>query len=140
MLLSSNGGPPGAVLFSGTSSLTSTSLGTNNGYSLYRENFTIPLDTLGAGTYFLAIQAVSSNFGTYLMYGVATGGIAFTSDGGATWSYNPNSGESIAVSLDAVATPLPAALPLFATGLAGLGLLGWRRKRKAQASRRLFSI
>jgi hypothetical protein len=30
-------------------------------------------------------------------------------------------------------TPLPAALPLFATGLAGIGLLGWRRKRKAQA-------
>jgi len=30
-----------------------------------------------------------------------------------------------------VATPLPTALPLFATGLAGLGLLGWRRKRKA---------
>ena len=30
-------------------------------------------------------------------------------------------------------TPLPAALPLFATGLGGLGLLGWRRKRKAQA-------
>jgi probable HAF family extracellular repeat protein len=27
-------------------------------------------------------------------------------------------------------TPLPAALPLFATGLVGLGLLGWRRKRK----------
>jgi len=33
----------------------------------------------------------------------------------------------------AVVTPLPAALPLFATGLGGLGLLGWRRKRKAQA-------
>jgi hypothetical protein len=31
------------------------------------------------------------------------------------------------------ATPLPAALPLFATGLGGLGLLGWHRKRKAQA-------
>src|SRR5262249_49233462 len=31
------------------------------------------------------------------------------------------------------ATPLPAALPLFATGLGGLGLLGWRRKRKAPA-------
>ena len=30
-------------------------------------------------------------------------------------------------------TPLPAALPLFATGLGGLGLLGWRRKRKAAA-------
>jgi hypothetical protein len=30
-------------------------------------------------------------------------------------------------------TPLPATLPLFATGLGALGLLGWRRKRKAQA-------
>jgi hypothetical protein len=27
-------------------------------------------------------------------------------------------------------TPLPGALPLFATGLGALGLLGWRRKRK----------
>ena len=27
-------------------------------------------------------------------------------------------------------TPLPTALPLFATGLGALGLLGWRRKRK----------
>jgi hypothetical protein len=30
----------------------------------------------------------------------------------------------------AAETPLPAALPLFATGLGALGLLGWRRKRK----------
>ena len=30
-----------------------------------------------------------------------------------------------------VPTPLPAALPLFATGLGALGLLAWRRKRKA---------
>ena len=29
--------------------------------------------------------------------------------------------------------PLPAALPLFATGLGALGLLDWRRKRKAAA-------
>jgi uncharacterized protein (TIGR03118 family) len=32
------------------------------------------------------------------------------------------------------ATPLPASLPLFATGLGVLGLLGWRRKRKVRAS------
>ncbi len=32
------------------------------------------------------------------------------------------------------AVPLPGALPLFASGLAALGLLGWRRKRKAQAA------
>jgi len=32
-----------------------------------------------------------------------------------------------------VVTPLPAALPLFATGLGALGLLGWRRKKKQAA-------
>ena len=32
------------------------------------------------------------------------------------------------------ATPLPAALPLFASVLGVLGLLGWRRKRKAAAA------
>jgi hypothetical protein len=31
-------------------------------------------------------------------------------------------------------TPLPAALPLFATGCGGLGLLGWRRARKIAAA------
>ena len=31
------------------------------------------------------------------------------------------------------AAPLPAALPLFATGLGLMGLLGWRRKRKGAA-------
>ena len=30
-------------------------------------------------------------------------------------------------------TPLPAALPLFATGLGALGLLGWRRKRTCKS-------
>lgn len=34
--------------------------------------------------------------------------------------------------LELTPTPLPAALPLFATVLAGGGLLAWRRKRKAE--------
>jgi hypothetical protein len=33
--------------------------------------------------------------------------------------------------IGAITTPIPAALPLFATGLAGLSLLGWRRKKAA---------
>jgi hypothetical protein len=43
--------------------------------------------------------------------------LSFTSAGDATFT--------------AIVTPLPAALPLFASGLVGLGLLGWRRKRAA---------
>jgi hypothetical protein len=34
---------------------------------------------------------------------------------------------------EVTATPLPAALPLFAGGLGALGLLAWRRKRKNAA-------
>lgn len=34
---------------------------------------------------------------------------------------------------DPAVVPLPAALPLFGTGLAMLGFFGWRRKRKAAA-------
>jgi hypothetical protein len=38
---------------------------------------------------------------------------------------------SVTDGFNGVVTPLPGALPLFASGLAGLGLLGWRRKKAA---------
>ena len=38
------------------------------------------------------------------------------------------------IAVFAATTPLPAALPLFATGLGALGLLGWRGKRKNTAA------
>jgi hypothetical protein len=73
------------------------------------------------------------NAGTYvLLFGVTNwadtafdSGLAFS---GLTVGGTPIGGED-----DIAATPLPAALPLFATGLGALGLLGWRRKRKAAA-------
>ena len=40
---------------------------------------------------------------------------------------------SFSSEVEAAVVPLPATLPLFATGLCALGLLGWRRKRKAAA-------
>ena len=43
--------------------------------------------------------------------------------------WNPGDLGTVSVS----ATPLPATLPLFATGLGLVGLLGWHRKRKAAA-------
>jgi uncharacterized protein (TIGR03118 family) len=42
-------------------------------------------------------------------------------------------GDGVFGEIVAAATPLPAALPLFATGLGALGLLGWRKKKKAAA-------
>jgi hypothetical protein len=72
--------------------------------------------------------------------------INLTAEGGNTWASSAavltpdskgfealvNKGSN-GVQDGGFSTPLPAALPLFATGLGGLGLLGWRRKRKAQA-------
>jgi hypothetical protein len=46
------------------------------------------------------------------------------------YNYMDGQNDSITISSSA---PLPAALPLFATGLGALGLLGWRRKRKVLA-------
>jgi hypothetical protein len=47
----------------------------------------------------------------------------------ATFSDNHPLG-SFEFALGVTQVPLPAALPLFATGLGALGLLGWWRKRK----------
>ncbi len=56
-------------------------------------------------------------------FGLASGDPAITGDNivGYFVEFSPAS------------TPVPAALPLFATGLGALGLLGWRRKRKNAA-------
>jgi hypothetical protein len=41
-------------------------------------------------------------------------------------------GDSVHITFaEAAAVPIPAALPLFATGLGLMGLVGWRRKRRA---------
>jgi len=48
---------------------------------------------------------------------------------GTPFAFNNGNITASAVS-DVNVIPLPAALPLFATGLGVLGLLGWRRKRK----------
>jgi hypothetical protein len=69
--------------------------------------------------------------------GAVTLGINFLgggpqSDGPCNDCYGPR--VIATINTDTTVTPLPAALPLFATGLGAIGLLGWRRKRKNAAA------
>lgn len=81
------------------------------------------------------MQTGSGNYVTSVAYYLAntTTVYAFFDDGGA----GPDSDyDDMVVKIEVspssnVATPLPAALPLFASGLGAIGLAGWRRKRKA---------
>ncbi len=57
---------------------------------------------------------------------ISTSSFASIFGGPATIDYSVE----IGLPTGAFVTPLPAALPLFATGLGALGLLRWRRKRK----------
>jgi len=56
-----------------------------------------------------------------------------TANGSYFYSALGTDGGSVTVTPEVSATPLPAALPLFATGLGAMGLFGWRRKRKNSA-------
>jgi hypothetical protein len=82
-------------------------------------------------------------FGTYNLstsigpltgdFGLINPGFSFPTTAGALIINSLVTNPTFTAAAGATATPLPAALPLFATGIGGLGLLGWRRKRKAQA-------
>jgi hypothetical protein len=65
------------------------------------------------------------------IYDLATFASLGVTPGTYVWTWGTGADQSF--TLEIGATPLPAALPLFATGLGALGLLGWRRKRKATA-------
>jgi hypothetical protein len=75
-----------------------------------------------SGARFYGFQDSSADITSVTITGAAAGGnvIGFDLD---NFTYNATPTVS--------AVPVPAALPLFATGLAGLGLLGWRRKKAA---------
>jgi hypothetical protein len=117
-----------------------------------------PFDALDFGTGLTLVQANSF----LVSNGNITGALAFTTNYGApplfplNWQFclavsvagycgSPSSaylqnGNDMEVATDTSptftpdATPLPATLPLFATGLGALGVFGWRRKRKASAA------
>jgi hypothetical protein len=90
----------------------------------------------GTGIVGLTFTSAASPSNVFLCFGLAGTCLAGIGDGivfgGGAFSGFQIHTESGLVEI-AQATPLPAALPLFASGLGALGLLGWRRKRKAQA-------
>jgi hypothetical protein len=82
------------------------------------------------------ISATQSTYGTLIVTCTADVG---NCGGSATDNGYVDGGElGFGAVMDAgqwsTATPLPAALPLFATGLGAMGLFGWRRKRKDVAA------
>ena len=92
-------------------------------------SFVGPIFTVLAGNPFPAIVSVT---GMPASDAIETGGKLELNWQSLTF----NNGDQVVVNFaaDTLPTPLPAALPLFASGLGALGLLAWRRKRKATAA------
>jgi hypothetical protein len=73
-----------------------------------------------------------SNTATWTVSTLA--GLGLTS-GTYVWTWGSDPDQSFTLEIGTIGTtPLPAALPLFATGLGAFGLFGWRRKRKNAAA------
>jgi hypothetical protein len=124
-----SGDTPGTLIESFTRSGTLLgSLGAHNAPLVF--NSALSPTLTGGVQYWLTVSSViqnsivwnSNNTGDHSDQATST-------DGGATW-FSPSGLTPGAYEVDSLVTPLPAALPLFATGLGALGLLGWRRKRK----------
>ena len=110
----------------------------NHGTDIFNGDTTVPIDTNGL------IFAISDNplWGQDALFAAwdnGGGNLGFLISGTLTGVFNEyykiavGSGEIALTGSENSQTPLPAALPLFATGLGALGLIGWRRKRKAAA-------
>jgi hypothetical protein len=107
----------------GTGGTTDASSGTGSMIGLYGYYGELILPYGYTSETPISVSATYDN-ATFASLGVTPGTYVWT------WGTGPDQ----SFTLEIGTTPLPAAFPLFATGLAGLGLLGWRRKRKAQAA------
>jgi len=129
-----NSGKPGTALYT-ISGITPTQADTGYkklGYTVYQFDYTLPtsFDAAAGTTYFFSVYEQASSYNFIWSGSAMNAGSVFNLNGSGWFSLQ----EGQAFTLSGTATPLPAALPLFATGLGALGLLGWRRKRKAQAA------
>jgi hypothetical protein len=79
----------------------------------------------------LCVNTAGENNAVVVFFVTASGGLSFD---GALVSTTSATRNALTTSGTVTQTPIPATLPLFATGIGGLGLLGWRRRRKARAA------
>jgi hypothetical protein len=140
----SNSSTVSIEIWSNSSNLPSTSLHSQafspaNNSLAHWEVFSGLSWVLGPGTYWVELIGTScggggvGNCGSW--EGQAASPLPRYEQDGVILS-PPNGNLSIRVFGDpaVVVTPLPATLPLFATGLGVMGLLGWRRKSKKAAA------
>lgn len=83
------------------------------------------------------LGVIVANFDHLTTFSISTGFVSGINTLAFVIEDNGGSNAAFRAELSAtasLATPLPAALPLFASGLGALGLLGWRRRRKAIAA------
>jgi hypothetical protein len=102
--------------------------------------FSVPLLNNGEGAAFPVTFTLSDQIDGFYTDGTVAGSTFYSNlSVNECLSFNPACDPDNVIGYSgtltsASITPIPATLPLLAAGLGGIGLLGWRRKRRAQAA------